>query len=551
MKQDKSEGAGATKVSGRRAIDPLTNNSHARDWGPGFLAKLSIMAAINAIGIFVAYMAFAVESWVIVASSIVILVVANWIYFSRKMIPGKYMFPGLLFLTVFQIFVMGYTAYIAFTNYGSGHVSSQENAANVILAQNELYVPGSPSFTITPAHNGEEWGIATTDTETGQVLFGTESQPLEPRDDIAVNEAEGRPTEIAGWETYLKRTDFDAGQLDEFITKRFAFSEDAEDGSLRAVTWTMGEKYASTWVQDPETGNLIDNTDPENPRVFVADQVIGSFVYVDAEGNRTVLDTGWPVAVGFDNFTRVFTDSRIVQPMGQVLLWTIAFAFLSVVTTFFLGLFLALVLNNPRVKGVRTWRSILILPYAFPAFLSALVWSGLLNRQFGFVNEVLLFGMNIPWLQDPWLAKLSVLMVNLWLGFPYMFLIATGSLQSIPHDVIESANMDGATGFKLFRSITLPMLMVATAPLLIASFAFNFNNFNLIYMLTEGGPSIQSAQIPVGHTDLLISMVYKTAFTPGNEQYGLASAVSILIFICVGAISWFGFRYTRKLEEMN
>ena len=138
----------------------------------------------------------------------------------------------------------------------------------------------------------------------------------------------------------------------------------------------------------------------------------------------------------------------------------------------------------------------LILPYAFPAFLSALVWAGMMNESFGFINQVLLGGAEIPWLTDPWLAKISVLLVNLWLGFPYMFLVCMGALQGIPEDVNEAGVMDGANPWQIFRRIKLPLLLVTVTPLLIASFAFNFNNFNLIYMLTDGGPRLEDTADP-------------------------------------------------------
>ncbi|WP_277050504.1 ABC transporter permease subunit, partial [Ruania albidiflava] len=144
----------------------------------------------------------------------------------------------------------------------------------------------------------------------------------------------------------------------------------------------------------------------------------------------------------------------------------------------------------------------------------------------------------------------SVIGVNLWLGFPYMFLITTGALQAISSDMYEAARLDGARVWRMFRSITLPLLMISVAPLLIASFAFNFNNFNLIYFVTEGGPNFPGSPIAVGATDILISMVYAVAIESGSTQYGLASAMSILIFLMVGLISWLGFRQTRKLEEV-
>ena len=192
-----------------------------------------------------------------------------------------------------------------------------------------------------------------------------------------------------------------------------------------------------------------------------------------------------------------------------------------------------------------------ILPYAFPGFLAALVWRGLLNREFGYINEVLLGGVDINWLGDPTLARLSIIGVNLWLGFPYMFLVCMGALQSIPEDALEAAKMDGAKPWAIFRLIKLPLLLVSVAPLLIASFAFNFNNFNVIYMLTDGGPRDTAAPIPVGFTDILISMVYKVAFTGQTRDYGLASAYSILIFVIVAVISIIAFRRTKSLEELN
>ncbi len=146
-----------------------------------------------------------------------------------------------------------------------------------------------------------------------------------------------------------------------------------------------------------------------------------------------------------------------------------------------------------------------------------------------------------------------MLLVNLWVGFPYMFLICTGALQSIPADVMEAAAIDGAGRFTTWRRVTLPLLLVSTAPLLISSFAFNFNNFSLIYMLTGGGPRFADASVPLGHTDILISMVYSVSGVDGSapKNYGLASALSIVIFVIVGVISALAFRQTRKLEEYN
>jgi maltose/maltodextrin transport system permease protein len=247
----------------------------------------------------------------------------------------------------------------------------------------------------------------------------------------------------------------------------------------------------------------------------------------------------------------------IREAFFRVFLWNMVFALLTVVFTFGMGLTLAIVLHHYRMKGLKFYRSIFIIPYAIPAFLSILVWRGLFNPAFGVINATLapiydLFGMDpIRWLSDPTWAKVAILLVNLWLGFPYMFLLATGALQSIPSDIQEAARTDGASGLRVFWKITFPLLMVALAPLLIGSFAFNFNNFNLIFLLTGGGPPVLGAAVPVGHTDILISFTFNLASASGRgNNFGLAAAITMFIFLIVLVISAVSFRFTKRLEEI-
>jgi arabinogalactan oligomer/maltooligosaccharide transport system permease protein len=184
-----------------------------------------------------------------------------------------------------------------------------------------------------------------------------------------------------------------------------------------------------------------------------------------------------------------------------------------------------------------------------PGFLSLLVWQGLLNDDFGVVNRLL--HLNIPWLFDANWAKVSCILVSFWLTVPYFFLVSMGALQSIPEELNEAAHVDGGGPTQIFRRVTLPLVLVATSPLLIASFAFNFNNFNNIYLLTQGGPT-QPDQPIAGSTDILISYTYKLALATGKgNDYGLASAVSIVIFIIVATISAVSFSKTKALENLN
>jgi ABC-type sugar transport system permease subunit len=262
---------------------------------------------------------------------------------------------------------------------------------------------------------------------------------------------------------------------------------------------------------------------------------------------------GWIAVIGPDNYSTIFTNERIRQPFLGVFSWNLIFALGSVFGTFALGLALANALQDERLKGRAIYRSIFIIPYAVPAFLSALVWRGLLNDQFGQVNRVLgNVGIDaVPWLGDPTWAKVAVLLVNLWLGFPYMFLITSGALTSIPMELKEAAKVDGASAWTVFRSITLPLLLVSTAPLLIGSFAFNFNNFVLIFLLTNGGPPLTGFDVPVGATDILISFTFDIAQQSGRgNQFALASAIVVLIFLVVAVISAASFRYTKRLEEV-
>ncbi len=224
------------------------------------------------------------------------------------------------------------------------------------------------------------------------------------------------------------------------------------------------------------------------------------------------------------------------------------FATLSVVLNFALGLLLAVTLNDPRVRGQKLYRSVLLLPYAIPGFIGILVWSGFFNREFGLIND--LTGLDINWLGNPTTAKIAVLLTNLWLGFPYMFLVTTGALQAIPGDLKEAATMDGASGLFAFRKITLPLLLVTTAPLLVATFAFNFNNFNIIYLLTEGGP-FRPDNPSAGGTDILISYTLRLAFGTGGAEYGFAAAVATLLFLLTGVIAALQFRATRSLEDVH
>ena len=512
--------------------------SHARDvMKPGFIVKLVLMMLIDALGLYGIFTAYAVRSWGIIAIMAVLLAVLNWTYFSKRMVPAKYLIPGMVFLLVYQVFVMGYTAYVSFTNYGQGHNSTKEDAVSAILRNSEQRVPGASNTAAAVVEDGAGLGLVVQNPATGTFQIGNADTPLRDVD----AQISGATIKVDGYKV-LTVADL-LNRQGEVTGLSVPVSDDPNDGFYKTDDGTSAYLAKSSFSYDADADTI---TDTSTGTVYTADEKAGNFKSAAGES----LDPGWRVFVGTSNYANMVTAADLAGPFFKALLWSFAFAALSVLTTFALGLVLALVFADKRLKGRKIYQSLMILPYAFPGFLATLVWQGMLNSKFGFINQVFFGGAEIPWLTNGWLAKLSILGVNLWLGFPYMFLVCLGALQSLPGDVEEAAKIDGASGLRTVWSIKLPLVLQSTVPLLIASFAFNFNNFSLIYMLTEGGPNYPGLSVPVGETDILISMVYKIAIESGVPNYGLASAMSIVIFIIVGVIAWLGFRQTKTLEEL-
>lgn len=254
--------------------------------------------------------------------------------------------------------------------------------------------------------------------------------------------------------------------------------------------------------------------------------------------------------VGLQNFIDMIKLPMWNDTFTGVAIWTVIWAVLSTLTCFFGGLMVAILINSKRVKCKKFWRTIYILPWAIPGMISLLIFRNMFNGQFGAINTFLrnqgIITENIPWLSDPMLAKVVILIVNFWLGFPYFMALMSGVMTSISSDVIEAARIDGANPKQEFRYITLPLVLYTTAPLLIMSFASNFNNFNTIYFLTDGNPINPSYKF-AGSTDILITWIYK--LTKDNGQYNMASVMSILVFFVIAAISTANFLQTKSFKE--
>ncbi|MDA1361369.1 sugar ABC transporter permease [Glycomyces luteolus] len=258
--------------------------------------------------------------------------------------------------------------------------------------------------------------------------------------------------------------------------------------------------------------------------------------------------------VGFENFATIFAVPSWAATFGGILGWTVVWAVIATITTYAAGLLIAVMLASKRVRFPRVWRSVFLLPWAVPAIVSALVFRSMFNGQFGPVSQWLVdMGITderVYWFTDPTnpnLARAIALLVNLWLGFPFFMALVGGVLANIPESYYDAARIDGAGPLQQFRYITLPIVQRTVTPLIILSFVHNFNNFGVIYFLTEGGPDNVDYRF-AGSTDLLVTWLFK--LTLDNRLYNIGAVMSLVIFMIVGVISVVNLNRTKAIREL-
>ena len=458
-------------------------------------------------------------------------------YLTKVSIPLKFFLPGILLLVAFVLSPIIFTVTMSGYNYKTGNIVSKDEA--ILQIKNRGFEPDAngTSFDIKIGRYQAQEALLVSDSLNNSFFISTENDriPLLPAD-LTINEygvAESAPD-------FEVLSDAQMATADEIYSlKRFKYQDEffiALEGFEVGIVSRQVLSY-------DEAKDQFDNV--VTGEVYT-DNGKGNFAI--AENPDIYLEPGWRAPVWFENYTKLFTEDRLRGPLFSVFIWTVTFASLSVITTFALGLLLALALNKP-IRGRRVYRSILILPYAMPSIMSILIWGGMFNTEFGAINNLL--GTDIAWFQSALFAKFAIILVNLWLGFPYFYLVSSGALQAIPSELLEAAAIDGANPRQIFRQITLPLLLQILSPLLIASFAFNFNNFNLIYLLTGGGPRAELDGELAGATDILISFTYKIAFGSSVQDLGLASAISLVIFLLVAGISMYGLRKSKVLESFQ
>lgn len=480
------------------------------------LAALGVVFLLAALALVVVFYMAGQVALALVA--LVLTGASAWIYLSPRWYAWRYVVPGIFAALLFIVLPLAYTLAIGFTNYSSAHLLPFERATDVLLGRTVSSGEGM-GFKLYPEADGR-FRLEFSDDASGR--FSSAPLKLAEAGRVPLSAASGEPAGdpaplklVIAQQPVLKQivavlpdgTELRMSSLRRFSAMHPAFSRNA-DGSL---------------------------TDALKHTRLVADFKRGYWVRPDGSPE----EPGFRVNVGLQNYVQIFTERRFFEPFGRVFVWTVSFAAFNTVLTFAIGILLASALNWDALRYRNFYRLMLFLPYAVPAFISIPVFRGLFNENLGEINMVLdlFFGVRPNWFSDATLARTMVLIVNTWLGYPYMMILCMGLIKAIPGELYEASALAGAGPLTNFFRITLPLIARPIAPLLIASFAFNFNNLTLIELLTGGAPDYLDTQVPVGATDLLASYTYRIAFQDSGQNYALACAISSIVFLIVAALA--------------
>jgi maltose/maltodextrin transport system permease protein len=487
------------------------------------LSGLALVVALHAARLHV--MAIAV---------LAVLALAIVVYVSPRLYAWRYVVPGALAVVMFIAVPIFYSFGISFTNYSSSNLLSFERVTGVLLARSNASDVGL-DFKLHAAGDRYRFDFTADDGAhfvSDLVALGPPVRvPLRaPAPGVAEAAGLGEPLtlkDVVALQTVLQQvvavlpdgTELRVNSLRRFIAMRPAYTQNA-DGTL---------------------------TDTADDSILRADHQTGYWRRADG----TAVEPGFRTFVGGPNYRSIFTDRRFLQPFLRVFIWTVVFATLNTLFTFSVGVVLASLLNWDALRYRNFYRTMLFLPYAVPAFIAIPIFRGLFNENLGEINLILgqLFDVQPGWFTEPNLARSMVLIVNTWLAYPYMMVLCMGLIKAIPPELYEASAIDGAKPLDNFFRITLPLIARPIAPLLIASFAANFNNLTLIELLTEGAPDFLDTEVPAGATDLLASYTYRIAFRDSGQHYALACAISTIIFVIVASLAAANLRLFKVSTE--
>jgi len=501
------------------------------------VAGTAVAAVVGLVGLWLVYAIYAAGQPVLAIAALALFAAGLYVYVSRAALAWRYLFPGVVGMLLFVAFPLVYTMWIGFTNYSSTHLLSQARVKAYLLEQTVPDEDHSMEFSLH--RDGDRLRLALAPQQGASDAQRFVSAPLKLKgDDPATTAMSALPADQAlapALSTREQLAHRDALQ---------ALKLQLPDG--RTLVYTGVHEFgpsAAVWRANPD-GSL---TRVDDGKTYRPDTDAG--FYVAADGER--LQPGFKVAVGFANYARMMADREFRGPFISIFLWTVVFAALSVAFSLAVGCTLAVLLNWEALRLRTLYRTLLFLPYAVPGFISILVFKGLFNQNFGEINAILdaVFGIKPAWFADPLLARTMMLVVNTWLGYPYFLVLCTGLLKAIPVDLYEASAIAGAKPLTNFFRITAPLIVKPLSPLIISAFAYNFNNFVLVSLLTNGRPDFLNTKIPAGTTDILVSYTYRIAFLDSGQNFGLAAAISTVIFILVALLSYANLRVAARAAK--
>lgn len=490
-----------------------------------------ILSAVAVLfGLYVVAKIYVAGQFIVALACLALLAFGVFVYTSPRVYPYRYLFPGLIATLVFVVFPIVYTIAISYTNYSSRNLLTFERAKQYFLDQT-YRVKGERNFAFTLHRDGNAFRVRLED-EQGEVFI---SPPLSQYKGPVVLDA----TAPAASDAALSEP-VDLKVLISHLPNLKLVSFRLPNGELVSITSLRQFGDVDKLYKANADGTL---TNQQDHSVLAANMKAGFFE--TASGER--LTPGFTVNVGWSQYYKIFSDASFSQPFLRIFAWTVIFAGLTVLFTFSVGVVLAVLMEWDALRFRPFYETMFFVPYTVPAFISILIFKGLFNQNTGEINQILamLFGLQPSWFSTPFLAKSMLLIVNTWLGFPYMMVISMGLIKAIPSELYESSAIAGAGPLTNFFRITLPLIVKPIMPLLISSFAFNFNNVMLIELLTGGRPDFLDTKVPAGTTDLLVSFTYRIAFEDSGTNFGLAAAISTILFLMVAVLSLINMRLTK------
>jgi maltose/maltodextrin transport system permease protein len=446
---------------------------------------------------------------------------ALYIYGTATSVAWKYLFPGVAGMLLFVAFPLLYTVQIGFTNYSSNNLLDFERAKGYLLDQSVVDEDRALAFTLH--REGSTLRLLLSPPEGGSgALFISPPLALDsgsaPESPIAMQPAAAPPASPA---LALREV---VALRDALMPLQLRLPPDAGSAEGRLIRYAGLREFgpiAPLWRAQGE-GRDAALLQLSTGAVYQPNFDTGFFE--TAAGER--VSPGFKVNIGLANYSRMLLDADFRGPFVSIFIWTVLFAGLTVIFSTALGMTLSVLLEWQALKYRTLYRTLLFLPYAVPGFISILVFKGLFNQNFGEINAILdaLFGIRPAWFADPTLAKTMILIVNTWLGYPYIMVLCTGLIKAIPADLYEASAIAGARPLDNFFKITVPLIAKPLTPLLIS-------------LLTDGRPDYLNTKLPAGTTDILVSYTYRIAFTDAGQNFGLAAAISTLIFVMVAIMA--------------